>query len=208
MTAKLDTLARVTAETAAELREWLAKHHRQSASVWIVTYKKGASRPHLPWSDLVDEALCFGWIDSLPRKLDRERTLHLLSPRKAGSAWSAVNKAKVESLVAAGRMTQAGLAKIDAAKKDGSWTRIDAAHALAIPADLAAAFAPDPVAAANFAAFAPSSRRAILEWIALAKRPETRAKRVAETARLAGQNRKANHPAGRDQGVLSTKKAR
>jgi uncharacterized protein YdeI (YjbR/CyaY-like superfamily) len=193
MKSKLDALERVTVETGAELRRWLKANHRQSQSVWLVTYKKGGARPHLPWPAIVDEALCFGWIDSLPRKLDAERTMLLLSPRKSGSAWSAINKAKAETLIAAGRMTPTGLAKIDAAKKDGSWTRIDAAQTLAVPADLAAALAATTAAAANFAAFSPSSRRAILEWIALAKR-------IAETARLAALNIKANHPADRANG--------
>lgn len=201
MKSKLDALERVTVESAAELRRWLKANHRQSQSVWLVTYKKSAGRVHLPWPAIVDEALCFGWIDSLPRKLDSTRTMLLLSPRKPGSAWSAINKAKAETLIAAGRMTPAGLAKIDAAKKDGSWTRIDAAQALTVPADLAAALATNAAAAANFAAFSPSSRRAILEWIALAKRAETRVKRIAETARLAALNIKANHPADRANGL-------
>jgi uncharacterized protein YdeI (YjbR/CyaY-like superfamily) len=149
---------------------------------------------------VVDEALCFGWIDSLPRRLDADRSMLLLSPRKPGSGWSKVNKDKVARLTADGRMAPAGLAKVEAAKADGSWARLDAVDALAEPDDLVAALDADPAARANFDAFPRSSRRGILEWIVNAKRPETRAARIATTVALASENRKANHPAGRDAG--------
>ncbi|MFY7960030.1 MAG: YdeI/OmpD-associated family protein [Elsteraceae bacterium] len=121
----------------------------------------------------------------------------LLSPRREGSAWSAVNKTKIQRLVETGRMTSAGQEKIDHAKLDGSWDRLETVDALIIPDDLARALAATPNAAARFAAFSPSSRRGILEWILSAKRPETRKKRIAETASLAARNIKANHPTGR-----------
>lgn len=196
----LEALPCVEVGSAAELRDWLLREGERSGSVWLVTARKHVAGRHLGWADLVDDLLCFGWIDSLPRKLDADRTMHLISPRKPGSAWSAINKAKVEKLLAEGRMTPRGLATIEAAKRDGSWDALAEADPENPPLDLVAALAAEPSAEAFFARFPRSSRRAILEWIALAKTPETRAKRIAETVRLAGENRKANYPRGRDAG--------
>lgn len=185
-----DAFARVEVRSQEELRAWLVAHHAQADSIWLVTWKKG-SAAHLPYGAIVDEALCFGWVDSRPRRLDDARTMVLLSPRRAGSAWSGVNKARVARLLAEGRMARPGLAAIDRAKADGTWTVLDGASALAIPDDLAAAL--DAVGArATFDSFPASARRAILEWITLAKRSETRAARVAETARAAARGERAN----------------
>lgn len=192
MSRRLEELAKVEVTTRAAWREWLARHHTQRESVWCVTYKKGASRPKVEYEDLVEEALCFGWVDSAVRKLDDERTMLLMSPRKAQSAWSAPNKARVEKLLAAGAMTPAGLAKVEAAKASGTWSKLDAVEALEVPADLAAAFRKHRGAKANWEAFPRSARRGILEWIAQAKKPETRAARVADTAEKAAQNVRAN----------------
>lgn len=184
--------ARIEIVSRAQLRDWLIAHHGQAESVWLVTWKKASGDRHVPYGDIVDEVLCFGWIDSLPRKLDEDRSMLLISPRKRGSAWSAVNKAKVERLSAAGLIHPAGQAVIDAARADGSWTRLDAVDALLVPPDLEAALAARPDAAENFARFPPSTRRGILEWIIQAKRPETRNKRITETADLAQRNIRAN----------------
>lgn len=181
----------IEVRSRAELRAWLAANHGRPDSIWLITWKKHTQH-HLPYPEVVDEALCFGWIDSQPRLLDEDRSMIRLSPRKPGSGWSKVNKDKIERLIAAGLMAGPGLAKIEAAKLDGSWTRLDAAHAETLPDDLVVALASVPAAAENFAAFPPSARRAILEWISLAKRPETRAARVSETARLAAENVRAN----------------
>ncbi len=184
-------LQQVEVVSRAAWRAWLKAHHRQRESIWLVTYKKDKG-PHIPWADIVEEALCFGWVDSLPRKLDERRSMLLVSPRKPGSAWSALNKKRAEAMIARGQMTKAGQAMIDAAKADGTWTKLDAVEALSVPDDLAEAFRRYAGAANNFDAFPRSARRGILEWIIQAKRPETRAKRVEETARLAGQNQRAN----------------
>lgn len=184
---------RVEAASREELRAWLAANHRRTESVWLATWKKAAGAKHIPYDAIVEEALCFGWIDSRPQRLDAERSMRLLSPRKPGSAWSDANRERAERLIRDGRMTEAGLAKIEAAKRDGSWTRIAGAQTGAAPADLAAALARYPSAAGHFAAFPPSSKRIILEWIAQAKRPETRAKRIEETAEKASRNIRANH---------------
>lgn len=179
-------------KSRADWRTWLTKHHTRETGVWVVTYRKGAGKPIVGYDDLVEEALCFGWIDSRPRKLDEKRTMLWFSPRKAKSAWSRPNKERVERLIAAGLMTPAGQAKIDAAKRDGLWTKLDAVEELTIPEDLARALAEQPPAAEFFEAFPRSAKRGILEWIEQAKRPETREKRVEETARLAKRNERAN----------------
>ncbi|PAX07686.1 YdeI/OmpD-associated family protein [Sphingomonas lenta] len=183
--------ARVEVRSRAEWRAWLLAHHAQAESVWLVGWKKGRG-PYVPYGELRDEALCFGWVDSRPAKLDADRSMLLMSPRKRGSGWSAVNKARVAALEAAGLMHAAGLAKMDAAKRDGSWSKLDAVDALTVPDDLATALDAHPPAAERLAAFPPSVRRGILEWIAQAKRAKTRAMRVEETARLAAENVRAN----------------
>jgi uncharacterized protein YdeI (YjbR/CyaY-like superfamily) len=181
----------VEVKSRSALRRWLASNHAASGSIWLVTWKK-PSPYHLPYDAIVEEALCFGWIDSQPRLLDAERSMLRLSPRKPGSGWSAVNKQRIEKLMASGLMQPAGLAMIEQAKRSGAWTALDAAHAGEIPADLAAAFERHPGSAAEFAAFPPSARRGILEWVVSARRPETRAARVEETASLAATGERAN----------------
>jgi uncharacterized protein YdeI (YjbR/CyaY-like superfamily) len=145
----------------------------------------------------VEEALCFGWIDSVMNPLDDQRLKQLLTPGKPGGTWSASNKIRVERLTSQGLMRPAGLAAIDAAMANGSWTILDEVDALVVPSDLAAALAADP-AAANFEALPASARRAFLWCIISAKRPETRAKRVAETARMAAENRRLGESGGQD----------
>ncbi len=179
-------------KTRAEWRNWLKQNHGRAEGVWLVSYKKGSGKPRLEYDEAVEEALCFGWIDSKPNKLDDERSMLWFAPRKAGAGWSKINKARVEKMIEASRMTPAGLAKIEAAKRDGSWNALDAIETLEIPPDLAAALAATPNAEQYFDAFPRSVKRAILEWIANAKKPETRAKRVEETARLAAENIRAN----------------
>lgn len=199
----LDDLPRVEVRSIDELDAWLAANGAASGSVWIVTYKKGRG-PFVAYADMVDTLLAHGWIDSLPRTLDADRTMHLASPRKAGSAWSAINKAKIARLAAEGLMRPNGLAVVNRAKADGSWAALDGVETLVPPADLAAALVANPEAERHFARFPPSSRRGILEWIAAAKTATTRGKRIAETVAKAAENRKANHPAGRDAGPRSS----
>jgi uncharacterized protein YdeI (YjbR/CyaY-like superfamily) len=182
----------VQPKTRAAWRAWLAKHHERAEGVWLITYKKAASKSRLEYDEAVEEALCYGWVDSKPGKVDDERTKLWFAPRKAGSGWSRPNKERIERLMASGLMHSAGLAKIEAAKKDGSWASLDAVENLVIDPDLAVALAAYPKAAQNFDAFPRSAKRGILEWIALAKRAETRAARIAETARLAQDNVRAN----------------
>jgi uncharacterized protein YdeI (YjbR/CyaY-like superfamily) len=176
----------------SQWREWLERNHATSDGVWVVTYKKAAGRPTPTYDDVVREALCFGWIDSRPGKVDDERSKVYVCPRKPGSVWAATNKARVEELLDQGLMMPAGQAVIDRAKADGSWSRIDSSEAAEIPDDLTVAFAQCPGSAEQFAGFPLGVRKQILQWIALAKRSDTRANRIDETARLAQQGIRAN----------------
>jgi uncharacterized protein YdeI (YjbR/CyaY-like superfamily) len=188
MANKLDALELVEVTSRAQWRAWLKKHHTRTTGIWLVTYKKHVTGKYLSFADLVQQALCFGWIDSLPRKLDADRTMHYLSPRKPKSMWSAVNKRHVEELVAKGLMTAAGLRKIEAAKADGSWDTLNAVDALEMPTDLKKALAKDKTAKKHFDAFPPSARKFILYWVGSAKTATTRTKRIEETVRCAALN--------------------
>jgi uncharacterized protein YdeI (YjbR/CyaY-like superfamily) len=179
-------------KSRAEWRKWLEKNHTRTEGVWLVIYKKGTGKPRVDYAEAVEEALCFGWIDSKGNKLDDERSLLWMAPRKAGTGWSKLNKERIEKLIAAGSMHSAGLAKIEAAKQDGSWNALDAVEALEIPPDLAKAFSKNKTAWEYFEAFPRSAKRAILEWISSAKKPETRARRIEETVTQAEKNIRAN----------------
>jgi uncharacterized protein YdeI (YjbR/CyaY-like superfamily) len=192
MSAKLDSLAKVEPRSRQEWRDWLAANHDRSGSVWLVLRKKAAGPVPLELEAACEEAICFGWIDSLPRKLDAERSMLLLSPRKARSLWSAVNKRRAERMMATGLMAPAGQAKIDQAKQDGTWVALDDVEALETPGDLASALATLPGATEAFAGFPRSAKRGILEWILQARTPETRARRIAETAAKAAVGERAN----------------
>ncbi len=183
---------RVEVVSRIEWRAWLEKNHLRNKGIWLVTYKKHWGEKHVPYEDVVEEALCFGWVDSLGRKLDDERSMLWMAPRRPGSKWSKPNKLRIAKLTAAGSMAPAGLAKVDAAKRNGAWNALDAVEALEIPPDLAEALDGYPAARGNFDAFPRSVRRGTLEWIASAKKTETRARRVEETARLAEENIRAN----------------
>lgn len=176
----------------AEWRDWLAQNHTRKEGIWLIGYKKGTGKPRFEYDEAVEEALCFGWIDSKPNKLDEERSMLWFAPRKAGTGWSKLNKDRVEKLMVQGLIMPPGLAKIEAAQQDGSWNALDAIEALEIPPDLAQALVAHSPAPENFEAFPRSVKRGILEWIASAKKPETRAKRIVETAQLAAQNLRAN----------------
>ena len=181
------------AKDRAEWRAWLAEHHATSAGIWLIYFKKESGKPRVAYEDAVEEALCFGWVDSRPNAIDDQSYMQLFSPRKAKSPWSKINKERVERLIAQGLMTEAGLKKIEAAKADGSWNRYDEVDDLVMPDDLVQALTANETANTYFQAFSPSSKKVILWWIASAKRPETRSKRIEETVQLAAQNIKANH---------------
>lgn len=167
----------------AAWRAWLAANHASATGAWAVTYRRTSGRPVVSYDDLVEEALCFGWIDSRPGKLDEARTMLRFTPRKRGSVWSRPNKERVARLIADGRMTPAGLRVIEAARADGSWDALNQIDELLVPPDLAAALATDPSAARGFEAMSASMKKPILFWVASAKRPETRVRRIAEILR-------------------------
>jgi uncharacterized protein YdeI (YjbR/CyaY-like superfamily) len=178
-------------ETRAELRAWLEDNHATSTGVWLASWKKATGRPAVPYDDIVEEALCFGWIDSTVNTLDDRRAAILFTPRKKRSVWSAVNKRRLAPLLDRGLVTPAGLAVIERAKADGSWSALDAVERLEEPPELAAALDAVPGARANWDRFAPSARKGILWWVVSAKKDETRARRVAEVVAKAAENKKA-----------------
>lgn len=179
-------------EDAQGWRNWLETHHGRSDGVWLVLRKKSAPVPNLGYVDAVRGGLSYGWIDSIQRRLDEDRSRLWMSPRKPGSWWSGINKRHVAELVERGLMRPAGQAAIDRALGDGTWTALDDVEAGVVPEDLAAAFAEHPGAAEQFAGFPRSARRGILEWIAQARRPATRAARVSESAELAARGERAH----------------
>jgi len=188
----LDDAPSIEAEDRATWRTWLEANHVAATGAWLVTWRAGRGRAVLDYEAAVEEAICFGWVDSRPGRVDADRTKLYFAPRKPRSAWSASNKARVERLLAAGLMAPAGMAAVDRARSNGMWGHLEAVERLEVPADLAAALAARPAAADTFAAFPRSTRRAILEWIAAARRPETRSARIEETAALAARNERAN----------------
>jgi len=188
----------VTVETRAQWRAWLEANHADRDGVWLVTWKKGSGRPHLGYDGIVEEALAFGWVDSLPRKVDEQRSKLLVTPRKPRSNWSRANKERIERLTAAGLMAPAGLAVVEAAKRSGTWTALDDVENLVEPDELRAALDADPEARRHWDAFPRSAKRGILEWILNAKTSPTRTKRIEETARLAARGERANQWRGRE----------
>ena len=179
-------------ETREALRQWLAEHHADTPGVWLVSWKKHTGRPAIGYAPSVEEALCFGWVDSQGRTIDADRSALQFTPRNPRSRWSRPNKQRVDRLMAAGLMMPAGLAVIEQAKANGGWTALDDVEDLVVPPDLAAAFAQHPPAATQWEAFPPSARRGILEWIVDARRPDTRARRIADTAEKAARGERAN----------------
>ena len=173
-------------------RGWLERNHHTSEGLWLILTKKDSGLPSVNLDDAIGEALCFGWIDSLPNKLDEKRFKVLFSPRNPKSNWSRVNKERMNKLLERNRVQPAGQKMIDLAKKSGTWTALDDIENLLIPPDLATALDENPPAKINFDAFPRSVKRGILEWIFNAKRQETRAKRIHETATQAAQNIRAN----------------
>jgi len=179
-------------DSRADWRAWLETHHTRPQGVWLVSFKKATGRQAFDYGASVEEALCSGWVDSKPGEVDDERSMLWFAPRKPRTGWSRPNKERVGRLIAAGLMMPAGLAEIEAAKRDGSWTKLDSVEDLDVPPDLLTALTTLPDALARFTAFPRSVKRGILEWILNAKREETRAKRIAETATLAARNERAN----------------
>jgi uncharacterized protein YdeI (YjbR/CyaY-like superfamily) len=187
----LDDAPWVEADDRATWRAWLEANHATSNGAWLVTWRPRSGRIGLDYEAAIEEALCFGWVDSTGGRVDDDRGKLYFAPRKPRSGWAATNKARVERLLAEGRMRPAGLAAIERAKSNGSWEVLDSVERLEIPDDLAVALAAAPPAAANFAAFPPSARKQLLAWVAFALRPETRATRIRQVAEAAARNERA-----------------
>jgi uncharacterized protein YdeI (YjbR/CyaY-like superfamily) len=184
----LDDAPQVHADDRATWRTWLEANHDSASGAWLVTWRPRSGRVGLDYEAAVEEALCFGWVDSTGGRVDDDRGKLYFAPRKARSAWAGTNKARVERLIADGRMAPAGLAAIERAKANGSWEILDSVERLEVPDDLAEALASNPPAAANYAAFPPGARKLILTWVAFAQRPETRASRIAQVTEAASRN--------------------
>ena len=186
--------------TAAAWRAWLAGHHASASGLWLKIAKKAAaecttsSDGTLSYAEALDEALCFGWIDAQTRGLDDGYWLKRFTPRKRGSRWSKINTQKAEALIAAGRMQPPGLAEVDSARADGRWAAAYAgSRTITVPDDLAAALAANPAAAEFFAAISSHNRYAILYRIGTVKRPETRARKIAQYVQMLAEH-KTLHP--------------
>ena len=171
-------------------RDWLEQNYKKKEAVWLIFFKKKSSTPNLSWSEAVDAALCFGCIDSVKKTIDSERYIQYFSRRKPNSIWSKINKDKIEKLTESGLMTEPGLKSIEIAKQNGSWTLLDSVENLEIPEDLEQEFKQYPESKDYFLSLSKSVRKTMLAWVALAKRQDTRAKRVTEIAKNARHKKK------------------
>jgi uncharacterized protein YdeI (YjbR/CyaY-like superfamily) len=171
----------ISPESREQWRQWLAKNHASAARVWLLIPKKSRSQKGVNLEAAVEEALCFGWIDSKQNPVNQKSYRLMFTPRKPNSIWSASNKQRVEKLIAQGLMTTAGLEKVEAAKKNGSWNALDNVEALKLPFDLQTALSLNPSAQKNFENFTISVKKQLLWWIQSAKRPQTRVDRIAKT---------------------------
>lgn len=181
----LDELPRVEVASASELRAWLSDHVDRDDGVWLVTSKKHVPDRYVSTSEVLDELLCFGWVDGVRRALDDDRTMQLISPRRTRH-WARSYKERADRLIASGRMRPEGMASIEASKRSGSWDRMDDVDALIVPADLRTALDDSPTAAEWFDSAAPSYRRNLLRWVALAKTEPTRTRRIDRIVDTAG----------------------
>ncbi len=176
-----DKFEKVQVTSPLELREWLSMHHGQTDSVWLVTFKKQAGDKYVSIEQVLDQLLCFGWIDGVRRKLDDDRTMQLVGPRRH-QAWAKTYKDRAARLISDGLMAASGLAAIEASKQRGLWNVTAEVDALTVPEDLAASLNASVGAREYFDLAAPSYRRNVLRWIFSAKTAETRQKRIAKTA--------------------------
>jgi uncharacterized protein YdeI (YjbR/CyaY-like superfamily) len=183
----------VIAKSRKAWRQWLAKNHKKEKFVWLIIFHKGCSTKSVYYPEAVEEALCFGWIDSKPNKRDEESFYLSFAKRSPKSKWSKINRERVEKLTEQGLITPAGQEMIDLAKASGTWEALTIIDNETMPEDLQKKFDRNKTAFKNFKAFPPSSRKIILHWISEAKRPETRKTRIDETVRLAKENIRANH---------------
>jgi len=186
-----DDKEHVEVKSLDELHDWLANNHDRPGSIWLIRYKKRVPEHYVPWEEMVRELLCWGWIDGQVKRIDDDRLKQLISPRKKGSHWSAINKRHLEALEAAGRLQPAGLEAIARAKTDGSWSFLDDIEALVVPADLQEALDADPKVAATWNDYPASEKKAALFALKSAKRVATRQKRLAKIVDRAAKGERA-----------------
>ena len=181
-------------KTRKAWRQWLQKNHASSPGVWMIYYKKQTGRRKLDYGEAVEEALCFGWIDSLPRKLDDQRAMLKFTPRKPKSAWSQLNKTRINKLIGEDLMTASGLVKIEQAKRDGSWDKLTSSDSHidsnTLPPGLLEALSKNKKALENFKSFPPGYRKRFLFWVDSAKQPETKNTRIKQTVQMSLANKK------------------
>jgi uncharacterized protein YdeI (YjbR/CyaY-like superfamily) len=178
-------------ETRDNWRRWLEINHDKSQGIWLVYYKKITKIPSIAYAEAVEEALCFGWIDSKVQTIDELRYRQIFTPRNPKSVWSETNKKRVEMMIEAGQMTRAGLEKIEAAKKNGQWENAYGKRDSVVMADdLKTALVQNPRAWENFGNFSTSSQSTYIRWISSAKRAETRENRISRVVELSSKNKK------------------
>jgi len=177
-------------ETISQWRNWLQENHQRDQGIWLIQHNKKSGKPTVSWSDAVDEALCFGWIDSLKKKLDTDSSIQYFGKRKLKSTWSKINKQKIEKLTEENRMSQAGLDIIKIAKENGSWEILDSVEELIIPDDLKQELSSRENAHEFFQNLSKSIKKMMLYWVISAKKPETRQKRILEIAESAEKKKK------------------
>jgi len=189
MANKMDQFQRFEARNRKEWRQWLQENHQTSLGIWLVYYKKNSKKTGISYEEAVEEALSFGWIDSILNALDEERFMQVFTPRKPGSIWSKLNRERVKKIIEEGIITSAGLEKIEAAKRDGSYYFLDDIDNLVIPLDLKDALDSNKAAKKNFEVFTDSVKKQILYWIKTAKRDTTRENRIEKVVSLAAENK-------------------
>jgi uncharacterized protein YdeI (YjbR/CyaY-like superfamily) len=178
-----------------EWRRWLQKNHDKATEIWIMTFKKHTGKQCLSYSDALDEALSYGWIDSRLRRIDDEKHMWRFAPRRLDSIWSLSNRTRAEKLIRECRMTQHGLRKIEAARRNGQWAMaISPSKPPRMPRELKEALVKNLKAWENFQGFAKSYRTTYIYWVLTAKRKETRTRRIREVVRRAEKNLKMYVP--------------
>ena len=184
-----DKFEKVEIVSSAELRAWLKKNHSSNKSFWLVTYKKSVADKYVSTAEVLDQLLCFGWVDGIRRKLDEQRTMQLISARKT-QHWARTYKQRAEKLINSGLMATPGFSSIETSKANGLWNFMDDVDNLHIPNDLDAALSKRPAAKMFFEAINDSSKRNALRWLKMAKTEKTRNKRIAELVSLSSQGKK------------------
>lgn len=175
----------------AAWRAWLTANHDRARGVWVVSWKRASQREPVPYEQLVEEALCFGWIDSTVNTLDDDRGMQLMTPRKPKSSWTRLNRRRVAELEEQGRMTDAGRRAVAVAQDNGWWTLADSVEDLIEPDDLVGALDAEPAARSSWDGFPPSARKQMLWWLITAAKPETRTRRISTIVSQAAEGRRA-----------------